>query len=164
MNNQVINVSRRVGDEIVTVAVPFVSDGYFYFFNAQHIFLKLSAVERSYFDYISETMNLSNRIILNLKLRKKYILHYNRITSSQDSPSARTLQGFEKKLKSLKLIIAVRGQGALHYVNAKYVSKGTLSQRRKVLLQLADLAFAGDIDPTAIIDRPIDEIQSEPPQ
>ncbi len=150
-----------VGEEIVTAEIHLVTAGCWYFFNAQHLYLQISNIERSYFDFICEKMEYNNRIELNPKLREAYIDHFNNLKSSfQKAPSLRTLQRYETTLKELKMIISPNKSGAFVYVNPKYAFKGTLSNRLNLMKRLAKMAF--DLNDTrilaAIIDKPITSI------
>jgi len=162
MRNQKITVFRNVDQQIVTEEILLVTKGCFYFFNAQHIFLRLSSFERSYFDFMCENMDYENRIFLDLNFRKRYIKHFNKITSSKDALSEETLHDFEDKLKTNKLIISVRKQRGVHYVNPKYATKENITQRKKILQKLADMALSNEIDLSTIIDRPVDKIKPNP--
>ena len=162
MRNQKIIISKNVDQQIVTEEIYLVTKACSYFFNAQHIYLKLSSIERSYFDYMCESMDYENRILLNPIFRKKYTIHYNKITSSKNAPSEHTLRRYESKLISTNLVIKVKKNAGVHYVNPKYVINGTISQRKKILLKLADKALSNEIDLSTIIDRPVDKIQPNP--
>jgi hypothetical protein len=159
MKSQKIIVYRKVGQQLASAEIYFETNGYFHFFNAQHLYFKLSNYERAYFDYMCEKMDFSNRVNLNAEFRKKFEDHINRITSSNKAPSERTLQRYEVKLLFLKLLISNKKMAAAVFVNPKYVMNGTLSERKKLLEKLADMALEGDIDLSTIIDRPIDSIQ-----
>jgi len=156
---QSFTVSRTVDGKIATAEIHLVANGCFYFFNAQHLYLKISSIERSYFDFMCEKMDYQNRVEINGKLRNGYIKHYNKVTSSKKAPSERTLQRYEDKLKSLNLIISINEPGALCFINPKYVFRGTLTARWNLMNKLADMAFRGAIDLSAIIDRPVDSIK-----
>jgi hypothetical protein len=155
---QVFTVSRMVGDKTAIAEIHLVTAGCCYFFNAQHLYLQISNIKRSYFDFICEKMDHNNRILLNPKLREEYIYHYNKVTSSQNAPSMRTLQRYEITLRKLKLIIKPIKSGAFVYVNPKYAFKGKLSARPTLMNRLADMAFKGEIDLSTITDRPIESI------
>ena len=157
-------VTRVTDQQEVTEEISVVADGCTYFFNAQHLYLQLTAIERSYFDYMCEHMDFANRINISNVTRKDYSNFYNKITTSNDGPPAKVLQVMEKKLKSLKLLIGVKGQRSAHYVNPKYVSKGTASQRKKTLQILSGIAQEGLIDLSTIINIPLDSIQKQLPQ
>lgn len=159
MRNQKFTVSKMVDNKLVTEEISLVTNGCFYFFNAQHLYLELSPNERSYFDFMCEKMDYENRILLNCRFRRNFIKHFNSITSSKDAPSEHDLKLFEIKLKSLKLVIQVVNLTAVHMVNPKYVFAGNLTQRKKLLEKLAEMALNGDIDLTTIIDRSIDKIK-----
>ena len=75
------------GTSIRKEEIPLVTDGCYYFFNGQHLYLKINNVERCYFDYLCENMDYKNRIHLESWLRKKFIVHFNRLTSSKKAPS-----------------------------------------------------------------------------
>ena len=155
---QKFTVSRKIGEEIATAEIHLVTAGCLYFFNAQHLYLKISNIERSYFDFMCEKMDYNNRIELNPKLRKDYIDHFNKLTSSKKAPSGRTLQRYETALKELNLIINPKKSGALVYVNPKYAFKGKLSDRLNLMNRLAKLAINDERILAAIIDRPIGTI------
>jgi hypothetical protein len=153
MENNKFIVSHIIDQEVVKKEISVVTEGCYYYFNAQHIYLQLSTIERSYFDFISEKMDYEHRISLNAIFRKEYIIHYNKITSSKDAPTEATLHTYEKKLIALHLIISINGQRVIHYVNPKYVTKGTATQRKKKLQELSDMASKGEIDLSTIINR-----------
>ncbi len=159
MRNQKVKISRMINNQLVTDEISLVSEGCFYYFNAQHLFVKLSPKERSYFDFMCEKMDYDQRILLDNKFRKRFIRHISNITSSNDAPSMDTLRTNEKHMVDLKLVISVKNQGALHYVNPKYVCNGSPSKRKKVIQKLAELALKGTIDLSTILDRPVDVMQ-----
>jgi len=155
---QVFTVYRKVGDKTATAEIHLVTAGCCYYFNAQHLYLQIKNIERSYFDFICEKMEYNNRILLTPKLREEYIYHYNKVTSSQNAPSVRTLQRYEITLRKLKLIIKPIKSGPLAYVNPKYAFKGKLSERLNVMNRLAKLALNDERILAAIIDRPVESI------
>lgn len=144
------------GENLTTAEIFLVTAGCCYFFNAQHLYLQLSKIERSYFDFICEKMNYNNLILLNPKLREAYIDHYNKLTSSKKAPSLRTLQKYETKLIELKLFINPIKSGASVYVNPKYAFNGKLSDRLNLIKRLAKMALKDERILAAIIDRPIE--------
>lgn len=158
---QKFTVSRMVEEKIATAEIHLVTAGCWYFFNAQHLYLQISNIERSYFDFICEKMYYNNLILLNPKLREAYIVHYNNLTSSKKkAPSTRSLQRYEAILKKLKLIIRPNKSGAFVYVNPKYAFKGKLSDRLNLMNRLAKMAYNLNDERilAAIIDRPIESI------
>ena len=155
---QKFTISRIVGKEIVTAEVHLVTAGCWYFFNAQHLYLQLSTIERSYLEFICEKMDYNNRISLSPKLREEYIDHYNNFSSSKKTLSIRSFQRYEKTLIELKLIISPKKSGSFAYVNPKYAFKGNLSERLKLIQSLAKLAINDEKIFTAIIDKPIASI------
>lgn len=159
MKNLKFTVRIDTDQQIVTREILVETNGCYYFFNAQHLYLQLSSIERSYFDFMCEKMDYRNRILLNRKFREEFKKLYNNITSTKDAPVERTLQRYEKKLIKLKLVIKIKGKGFIHYINPKYATKETFTGRKKIFQNLSDMAFAGEIDLSTIIDLPIDKIK-----
>ena len=164
MSNREFTVSKVVDQKTVTEVVSVVTEGCYYFFNAQHLYFQLTAIERSYFDFMCEKMDYEYRIGISNVFRKEYIEHYYKITSLSNAPSETDLRTFEKKLIALKLVINLKGQSIQHIVNPKYVMKGKLTQRKNKLQELSDMASKGKIDIRTIYPKPVDELPSEPPQ
>lgn len=159
MKSLKFTVRRNIDQQIVRREIKVETNGCYYFFNAQHLYLQLSSLEHSYFDFMCEKMDYGNQILLNSKFREVFKEHYNKITSTTDAPIERTLQRYEKKLIMLKLVISVKGKGFIHYVNPKYATKVTPTDRKKIFLNLEEMAFAGEINLSTIIDLPIDKIK-----
>lgn len=159
MRNTKVRISL-ISDNLKVIKreISFVNEGCVYFFNAQHIFLKLTTIERCYFDFLAEQMDYENRIDLGVLTRKRFISFYNIITSTKDAPLPYRLRLFEKKFKELKLLIELQGKGHLHYVNPKYVFKGKLPERKKILQHLTELGIQGNLNLLALLDRPLSEI------
>lgn len=160
MRNFRLNLDYNIDNQIVKIPASYVTEGCVHFFNAQHLHLQLSPIERCYFEFMCERMDYQNRLNLKPIFREDFILHFKNLTK-QKPPSDRMLSGCEKKLKGLNLILKIKGQGSLHFANPKYVSKGTQTLRKKSLQLLADYALVGKVDIAAIIDRSLEKILEE---
>lgn len=157
MRNLKVILPYKSENQILYVEVSYVNEGCTYFFNAQHLYLQLSPVERCYFDFLCERMDPFNRIGIIPTLRNEFVSHFKKLTD-QKPPDSRSITSMEKKLRELNLLLKVKGQGSLHYVNPKYVCKENQNQRKKSLQKIAEHAMNGEIDLTAILDRPLSSI------
>ena len=86
--------------------IKFVKSSCRYYFNAQHLFLELSASARTFFDYLCERMNSTNNFIhIDAKEREKFKIHIENITKGSESPSKSSIASYINKLSKLGLII-----------------------------------------------------------
>jgi len=157
MRNLKINLPYKCENQILNMEVSYVNEGCTHFFNAQHLYLELSPVERCYFDFLCEKMDPLNRIDIIPKRRNDFVSHFKKFTNEKP-PDSRKITSIEKKLRELNLLLKVKGQGSLHFVNPKYVTKGSQTQRKNSILKIAYHAMNGEIDLTSILDRPLSSI------
>lgn len=157
MRNLLINLPYKSENQILRTEVRYVDEGCTHFFNAQHLYLELSPVERCYFDFLCERMDPFNRIDIIPTRRIDFVSHFKKLTD-QKPPDSRKIPRIEKKLRDLNLLLKVKGQGSLHFVNPKYVTKGNQTQRKKSLQKIAEHAMNGEMELTAILDRPLSNI------
>ena len=156
-SNTVINVDEA--GYLSTKEVNQVTEGCTYFFNSQHIFLKLTTKERSYFDFICENMDWNNRIVLDKGIRTKYIKFYNKITSSKTCSSIRTLQRYENNLIECGLVM--KYGNSICIVNPRYVYKGNLTSRNKLIKELLGLAQSNKIKLQPLLNFPKESIKAD---
>lgn len=140
--------------------VSVVTEGCIYFFNAKHLFLKLTTIERAYFDYICERMTNENLIKLNPQFRRDFIGFCNNIMSDEEFCGERTLFNAEKKFSVLQLVFKIEGD-KISLVNPKYVFNGSQASRDDVLNNAIDLANKGKIPKEAIIDTPYNQLKPD---
>lgn len=134
--------------------IEFKGEGCTYYFNAQHKFLKLTTVERAYFDFLCENMNSRNKISFNPTTRKNFIDFCKKITSGKFVRGERTLIEAEKKFVELHLAFKDE-YGKMYYINPKHVFKGSYEERRRLLLRISKHASIGKIPLEAILDVPL---------
>jgi hypothetical protein len=146
---------------LVDHKITFVNEGCMYFFNAQHKLIQLKPIERAYFDFLCEKMNVRNKIALNPNLRKQFLLFYEDILKVEKLRSERTLLSIESKLKNLSLIFQDPRNKRLHYVNPKYVFKGTSTERGRLLRDLVEIAFTNEFVAKAITNVALDSINAD---
>lgn len=156
MDYQYFVAKRNINQQVVSEKIPLITNGCLYFFNARHIYLKLTNIERIYFDYMCENMDYDNRVLLDKNFRLAFNDHVRDISSTKNVYNQKNLRNYEKNLSANKLIIKVIDKPKLYYVNPKYVAKSR-DQRRKVLDRLSDLGLTEEIDLRAIINKPIDK-------
>jgi hypothetical protein len=120
--------------------IKFVKSSCRYYFNAQHLFLELSASARAFFDYLCERMNSTNNYIyIDAKERGKFKMHIEKITNGTQSPSTSSIASYINKLSELGLIILCGSPRSCFYcINPKYVFKGTENQRIAILKDLIE--------------------------
>jgi len=157
MRNLIIIIPYKTENQIVNIEVKYVNEGCTHFFNTQHLYLQLSPLERCYFEFLCERMDPFNRIDIVPTHRKEFVSHFKKLTD-QKPPDSRSITSIEKKLRDLKLLLKVKGQGSLHFVNPKYVFKGNQTKRKKAILKIADHAMMDEIEIASIIDRPLNRI------
>jgi len=146
---------------LVEHKIAFVNEGCINFFNAQHKLIQLKQVERAYFDFMCEKMNVRNKIALNPDFRKKFLLFCKDILKLEKVQSERTLLSTETKMRNLSLIFKDPSNKQLHYVNPKHVFKGTITQRGKLLKDLGKIAFSNEFVAKAITNVALDTIKAD---
>lgn len=154
MRNLTVKLPYKDGDQIIDIQSNYVNEGCMHFFNAQHLYLKLTTIERCYFDYICERMDYYNRIDISPVLRSSFFDHFQKLTDERP-PSIKSLTDCEKKLRELKLLLKIKNNGKLHFVNPKYVTKGKEAHRKKALILIAEYSLNGEAEINSIIDRPL---------
>jgi hypothetical protein len=146
---------------LVDHEITFVNEGCTYFFNAQHKLIKLQPIERAYFDFICEKMNVRNKIALNPDLRKKFMSFSRDVLKIDKARTERTLLSFETNMKNLSLIFQDPSNKRLHYVNPKHVFKGSSIERGKLLKYLGKIALNNQFVAMAITNVPLDTIKAD---
>ena len=141
--------------------IAFVNEGCIYFFNAQHKLIQLQPIERAYFDFMCEKMNVRNKITLNPNLRGQFLLFCKDILKLEKVKSERTLLSTESKMRNLSLIFKDPSNKKFHYVNPKHVFKGTITQRGKLLKDLGKIAFSNEFVAKAITNVALDTIKAD---
>ena len=144
---------------LVNHEIKFVNEGCTYFFNAQHKLIHLQSIERLYFDFICEKMNVRNKIALNPDLRKKFISFCKDVLKVEKVRTERTLLSFETNMKNLSLLFQDPSNKRLHYVNPKYVFKGSSIERGKLLKYLGKIALNNEFVAKAITNISLDSIK-----
>ena len=118
--------------------VKFINEGFTLFFNAQHHLLKLSAVERMFFDYLCEEMRaIDNDILINDEVKTKFQEHLMRLSGGKKNASLNQLTKFVQKLNGLGLILKTQNK-ARYIVNPKYAFKDSAHARKKFLKKLIE--------------------------
>ena len=116
--------------------IHFKSTGYKIYFNAQHLFLKLTPVERSVFDFLCEAMDHKNRTYIDAGLKLRYIAFIANITGQKQKIANTQVGAALQKLKFLGLIFTVENSRTYYTVNPKYVYCGTERARKQLLKEL----------------------------
>lgn len=146
---------------LVANKVAFVNDGCTYFFNAQHKFIQLKTLERVYFDFICEKMNSRNKIELNPVFRKQFLSFCKEVFNKEGVRTERSLLNTELKLINLALIFKDPINKKLNYVNPKYVFKGTLTERGKLLNSLARLSISHEYIAKVLLNVEFDSLKAD---
>ncbi|WP_146064450.1 replication/maintenance protein RepL [Algoriphagus boritolerans] len=79
------------------------------------------------------------------------------VTSNEMSKSERTLETYLKKFVDLKLLIRSNEVSGGYFVNPKYMFKGTLKERERVIKGLFEKAANGKVSFEPLLDKPISE-------
>ncbi len=118
--------------------VNFTNDGVTLFFNAQHHLLKLSAIERCFFDFLCEHMRaIDNDVLINDEIKTKFQEHLMRLSGGKKKVTLNQLTKFVLKLNTLTLILKTQNK-ARYIVNPKFVFKGSAVARKKYLKKLIE--------------------------
>lgn len=145
------------------ISISYVTSCHTVYFNAQHKFLHLKPVERCYFDYLVESAEKDGFVLLDKVLKEKFLDHLMTVGKGivKKAPVMKTLHNFTVKLVKLGLVINTN-QVAGYYINPKYVSVAGQSKRMYLIGKMFDLAEKGGIEPSHLLDRPIDEYFDKP--
>ena len=135
-NYTIIKISKKDSKEnLINYSVHVVNTGCAWFFNCQHHFLKLNPIERCFFDFLCETMNVvNNKVTIDKELKEKFIDFAQEISGKTIEINLSTLVG-----KLLKNNLILQTQTKSYYiVNPKFVWKGTKKQRLSFIKSLLE--------------------------
>lgn len=139
--------------------VRFNSNGCRYYFNAQHLYLELSAKERCLFDYCCEHMlQENNNILLDNHFKQGFIDFVKGITSNKVVIKMDFVTKAVSKLKELGLITDVHDTRGFYMVNPKYAYKGAEKNRKELLAQVLERCRIAGKPIEVFIDRAKDEL------
>ncbi len=150
-----LKVEHVISGKTETHVVKFVDEGYTFLFNAQHIFLKLNNLQRCFFDYLCERMNIDNTVYIDGALKNDFIQFLEKITGGKKTLNERSVSNYVKALVDAKLLIESKRFKMLYIVNPKYVFKGTKENRKKILKTLLKNPNKYDIDNTVLLNIPM---------
>jgi hypothetical protein len=154
-----VEVFKIEQNTITLKEVHFVQSSMRLYFNAQHKLIKLKPLERAYFDFMCEEMNVRNQFELSPSFRKKFMAFCDKVMGKAFKRSERALQNYENHIEKLGLIFKVPDKPTLWYVNPKHVFKETETKRSELLKLLGEQsAFHPNIR-TAILDVPDSEVK-----
>jgi len=135
--------------------VRFVNDSYSLFFNAQHRLIKLSALERSFFDFLCEEMRtLDNDITIDEKLKSKFKSHLMSFTGGKKKVTSNQLTKYVQKLNGLGLILVTQNKGR-YIVNPKYAFKGSKTSRLAYLKKLIEQRILKKLPVEHLVSSPV---------
>lgn len=144
------------------ISIRYVTNCHTVYFNAQHLFLQLKTVERCYFDYLIESAEKDGFVLIDVVLKDRFIEHLDKVGGGVvASPSPKTLHNFTNKLVNLGLVIKTNRKAG-YYINPKYVSVVGQSKRIELVKEMFRLAEMGVINPSPLLDRPIEEYFEKP--
>jgi len=132
-----ISITNTKGENVIR-DIKFLNKGVTLFFNSQHHLIKLSPVERSFFDFLCEQMRvLDNDITISEVVKTEFKEHLARVTGGKKKVTLNQLTKFVQKLSGLNLILKTQNKGR-YIVNPKYVFKGSESARIRYLKKLIE--------------------------
>ena len=139
--NVKINLPLTEGEPIVKT-VGFINDGFTLFFNAQHLLLKLTVIERSFFDFTCEVMRIGdNDITIDEGVKTKFQEHLMQVSGGKKTVTLNQLTKYVQKLSGLYLILRTQNKGR-YIVNPKYVFKSGAPARKKYMKRLIENRMA----------------------
>jgi hypothetical protein len=140
----------------INTTIAFSEESHNVFHNFQHIILELKLTAKGIvlLSYICENMNHENVILINDDFKKGYIEFVRKI--SGQSISIKTVNGFLIKFKSKYLIIERFDYPQLYFVNPKYYSKSSKTQRKDLIEKLLSKEYEGKINKEALLNRPLE--------
>lgn len=147
------------GNEL-TFKLKAVTEGYYLYFNCQHLMVELGSEARCFFDYLCERMRSdTNEIKLDRKFKQEFTGQINRITSGKVNPSILSLNKYVSQFKALGLIIpTTNSQRGYYSVNPKYAFKGTKKDRLLLLANMIKDRIRNKESLRALIDTPEKEL------
>ncbi len=96
----------EVPGEIREQTVKVVTEGYYLFFNCQHLLIQLKPLGRSFFDYLCERMRSdNNEILIDNSLKSDFKTHISTLTGNKHNPSIAALDKHLKAFKELGLLV-----------------------------------------------------------
>ncbi|MBK8788324.1 MAG: hypothetical protein IPN43_18020 [Chitinophagaceae bacterium] len=147
------------GNEL-TFRLKAVTEGYYLYFNCQHLMVELGSEARCFFDYLCERMKSdTNEVIIDSKFKQEFIVQINRITSTKVNPSINSLNKYVSQFKDLGLIIPTTNTRRGYYsVNPKYAYKGTKKDRLILMGNMIKDRIRNKESLRALIDKPEQEL------
>jgi hypothetical protein len=108
----------KIREETIKVVI----EGYYLFFNCQHLIIKLKPLARSFFDYLCERMRSdNNEILINNALKSDFKTHISTSSGNKHNPSIAALGKHLKAFKELRLVIlSSNAKKQFYIVNPKY--------------------------------------------
>jgi len=132
--------------------VRFVTSNHKIYHCAQHHFLKLKPIDRSFYDYLCEHMTQENRVTISSTFIQGYIDFLKKITSNLKEVSASTISRAMKTLVEEGLLIKGRGNSALYFVNPKYASKVSDTKRKDVIRKIVSMQLQNGLSIAPLLD------------
>jgi len=118
-----------------------VKTGYYLFFNAQHRLIKLTSVERAFFDFLCEEMRAGdNDLTIDNEIKNLFIEHLSNFSGEKKKATLNQLTKYVQKLAALGLILTTQNKGR-YIINPKHVFKGSKSARIGYLKKLIEQRF-----------------------
>ncbi|MCX6314983.1 MAG: hypothetical protein NTX08_09650 [Sphingobacteriales bacterium] len=135
-------------------------EGYFLYFNCQHLLVELGSGARCFFDYLCERMRSdNNEVKIDGSFKKFFISQISRITSAKVHPSILSLNKYVSQFKDLGLIIPATGTQREYYsVNPRYAYKGKKKDRLLLMANMIKERIKNKESLRGLIDKPEQEL------
>lgn len=141
-------------DHRVDKRVRFKSLGYKTYFNCQHLLMQLNPIERGVLDFLIESADHTNLVLVNDTLKSEYCAFLLKV--SQMSVSKNVVAKAVSKLAFIGLILAEPTARGLYRVNPKYFWGGSEKSRMLVLKQAVIKRLEAGLPLNHLIDTPVE--------
>ena len=157
--SKLIKINNLDGNEII-IKLRAVTEGYYLYFNCQHLMVELGSEARCFFDYLCERMRSdTNEVKIDNTFKQDFVDQISKITSTKVNPSILSLNKYVSQFKALGLIIPTTNtQRGYYSVNPKYAYKGTKKDRLLLMANMIQEKINNKENLRGLIDKPEEKL------
>jgi hypothetical protein len=127
------------------------------YFNAQHVLIKLTGVERCFLEYLIEHADMQNLVYVDVYFKENYLRFLKDKLHLKTVPAQNKLNKILRKLLDMGLLMKEDNKQAFYRVNPKYFWKGSESSRLETIRGLIISRSTTKLPFHFLLDKPEEE-------
>lgn len=127
------------------------------YFNAQHVLIKLTGVERCFLEYLIEHADMQNLVYVDVYFKENYLRFLKVKLHLKTVPAQNKLNKILRKLLDMGLLMKEDNKQAFYRVNPKYFWKGSESSRVETIRGLIISRSTTRLPFHFLLDKPEEE-------